>query len=447
MKHQENKSRLSPSNRLIWAAALAIPFETMLYLNIALAPICILVTGILLLAVILDYFRSSEELDKLEVRWPDITRMTQGKEYSFATPIRFPVKKSLRVAIELPNSLGEPDSIKEIIPQDSNSFYEIDWQYASSKRGQVIIKELFIETDSKWSFWTVRKSFPVHMEFRIYPDLFQTKDKAALAMIYKTQQGFHVQRYSGQGREFEKLREYYPGDPFEDIHWKASARKGELMTKTYQIESNQDIYVALDISRLSGRLCPEKEQQLLEYFIQSTLMLSIMAESQNDAFGLITFHQKVDQFIKAKAGKQSSLVCKEALYNVSAQNSSSDFNELAQYIRLNIRKRSLIIILACLDDPILCDQLSKSMQLLAGQHVIYVNGISPNACQPGFQNEDLQSSDEIYSDLAGHLNWNENDKIYKALSPFGVHAQTVHAPTLATKILDQYINVKQRQLI
>ena len=49
------------------------------------------------------------------------------------------------------------------------------------------------------------------------------------------------------------LRAYLPVDSLGDIHWKASAKRGEAVTKVYQIERTHEVYVAIDSSRLSAR--------------------------------------------------------------------------------------------------------------------------------------------------------------------------------------------------
>ena len=66
--------------------------------------------------------------------------------------------------------------------------------------------------------------------------------------------GVHAQRQVGQGREFEKLREYAPGDSYIDIHWKATAKRGRPVTKLYQVERTQEVYVIIDASRLATAL-------------------------------------------------------------------------------------------------------------------------------------------------------------------------------------------------
>ena len=66
--------------------------------------------------------------------------------------------------------------------------------------------------------------------------------------------GAQTQRYLGRGREFEHLREYVPGDSFDDVDWKATARRGKPVTRIFQVERTQEIYAVVDSSRLPSRL-------------------------------------------------------------------------------------------------------------------------------------------------------------------------------------------------
>src|SRR5258708_34061976 len=108
--------------------------------------------------------------------------------------------------------------------------------------------------------------------------------------------GIHHYRHLGGGREFEKLREYEPGDGFDTIHWKATAKRRHPITKVYQTEKAQEVYVALDSSRLSGRLVANeytesagKQIPTLEREIAPSLLLCPAAQSQGDCLGLLTF--------------------------------------------------------------------------------------------------------------------------------------------------------------
>jgi len=52
----------------------------------------------------------------------------------------------------------------------------------------------------------------------------------------------------GDGTEFRELREHRPGDPFKRIAWKASARRGRLLTVEKSVEENARIWLVVDAS-------------------------------------------------------------------------------------------------------------------------------------------------------------------------------------------------------
>ena len=102
--------------------------------------------------------------------------------------------------------------------------------------------------------------------------------------------GIHAQRQLGKGREFEKLREYMPGDSYEDIHWKTTAKRARPVTKVFQLERTQEIYVIIDASRLSARTeevmssnqqnedSTKASKTILEKYITAAMILWLAAE-------------------------------------------------------------------------------------------------------------------------------------------------------------------------
>jgi len=80
------------------------------------------------------------------------------------------------------------------------------------------------------------------------------------------------------------------------------------VTKVYQIERTQEVYVILDTSRLSARA------NGIERCVTASLVLAVAAEQQGDLFGLVCFNDRISQFLRAKSGKQHFDTCRDALY-------------------------------------------------------------------------------------------------------------------------------------
>jgi uncharacterized protein (DUF58 family) len=85
-------------------------------------------------------------------------------------------------------------------------------------------------------FWLRRKSVALKLEIRVYPNLIGERKRLSSLFLTRGRFGIHAQRQVGQGREFEKLREYIPGDAYADIHWKATAKRAKPATKVFQVE-------------------------------------------------------------------------------------------------------------------------------------------------------------------------------------------------------------------
>jgi len=255
----------------------------------------------------------------------------------------------------------------------------------------------------------------------------------------------HAQRLLGHGREFEKLREYLPGDSYDEIHWKATAKRGRPVTKLYQVERTQEIYVALDASRLSRRAAGAKPA--LERFINAALVLGLAAEKQGDLFGLIVFNDRVRRFVRAANGKAHFDTCRDALYTVAPEIVTPDFAELFTQVRLKLRRRALVLLLTDLSDPLLAERFRASVPLVARQHLIMVNMFPQPGAQPLFQQPDATATDDLYRRLGGQLVWQSLRELGRGLQHLGVTLTLVEQDRLCVELVSQYMRVKQRQAL
>jgi uncharacterized protein (DUF58 family) len=353
--------------------------------------------------------------------------------------------------------------VEVLLPADAEQA-RLVWPVTPARRGNFRLRRAFLETASRLGFWVVRASVPVACEVRVYPNLLTERRKLAALFLNRGAFGVHAQRQVGKGRDFEKLREYVPGDGYDEIHWKATARRGHPVTKVFQIERTQEVYVVIDASRLSARspaadslpaVTPSQagarstgtESSVLERFITSALILAQAAERQGDLFGLLTFTDKAEVFLRAKNGKQHYAACRDALYTLEAQGVTPDFDEISSFIRTRLRRRALIIFLTSLDDPVLAESFTRNMALLAGQHLLLVNMIKPPGVDPLFVRGDVTGVDDIYRHLGGHLQWHNLRELEKVLQRRGVSFRLLENEKLAAELVAQYLGVKQRQLL
>ncbi len=248
-------------------------------------------------------------------------------------------------------------------------------------------------------------------------------------------------RQVGRGREFERLRDYSPGDTFEEISWKATARHGRPIVRVSQVERTQDVYVVLDASRLSAR------EDAIEDFVRSALLLGLAAERQGDRYGLVVFSDRVDQFLRAGSGKAQYAACREVLYRVQPRKVSPDFAELFAFLQLHLRRRALLVFLTALDDPLLAETFARDMQVILRKHVAIVAVMKQAVVQPMFAGIAPDTERDMYRELAGHLVWVQREETRKDLQRHGVIFAVVDPSRVGAQLVDLYARTKQRQLL
>ena len=455
-----------PSTRLIWLAALAgVPLITLLVLggNNAIFGAVGIFAVIAIAAT--DALLSRAETNGLRALLPGRINLFKGRPAELE--VRFinerPVARLVRLGLNLPPSLwtAQEDIDVQIPPHPQQAI--IRWPCTPAERGSFQVPSIHLEVPSRIGLWNIRRSDRLNVDVRVYPDLFEERKRVAMIFLHRGASGIHSQRQVGKGREFEKLRDYAHGDPIEDVHWKATAKRGRPVSKVFQVERTQEVYVAIDCSRLTARLSmppttpspdPDNNEStprttVLDRFLTAALLLGLATEQQGDHFGLVTFSDKVHSVIRAKNGQAHFGLCRDSLFELQPRLVTPDFDELFSAIRVRLRKRALIMVVTALDDPIIAEAFLRGIDLVNRQHLLVVNMIEPGGTRPLFDKNAPapQTSREIFDALAGHALWQKLREIEKCLETRGVKFTVMPNEMLARELLGQYLEVKQRQIL
>ncbi|MCP4568763.1 MAG: DUF58 domain-containing protein [FCB group bacterium] len=163
--------------------------------------------------------------------------------------------------------------------------------------------------------------------------------------------GLHKSPYHGFSVEFAEHRQYMPGDSIRDIDWKVYAKSDRYYIKQYEEETNLKGYILLDCSASMGYSSDEKRVSKFDYALTLAASLSYMMLKQRDAVGLVTFADKINQYIppRSATGHLHALLKQFGdLDTASTTDLALPLHEMAE----RIRRRGLIIIISDLfDDP------------------------------------------------------------------------------------------------
>ncbi|HEX7359157.1 MAG TPA: DUF58 domain-containing protein [Bryobacteraceae bacterium] len=418
---------ISPTVRLIAAAAIVmVPVCTWAGLSAEARLPCVLFLLACFAIAVVDAIRSRRTLAEIAVEADGTLTWFQGRESGL--PIR--VKPSARINLEMPPGI-------EILEDRHEDRQEI--VCLPKERGRFSVKTCHIASVSPWRLWRIRGEKAVNVEIRVFPDL--QRERGAKMLLLKKLGGLRTHRMLGRGREFERLRDYVHGDAFDEICWKATARRGRPIVSVFQVERTQDVYVVLDCSRLAAK------HGLVDRSVNAALMVALAAENQGDRFGLVAFSDRVDRFVPAARGIGHFSRCRDAVYELQARKVSPDFAELIAFLQLRIRKRSLLLFLTDLGDPLLAELFLRPARMLARRHLVLISRFADEQARPLFSGAAPENTDEIYSRLAGHLQWAAIEELQKDLQRIGIGVHVIGRESAGLDLVQQYAEVKRRQAL
>ncbi len=438
---------LLPQNRLLLWVGFALPFAAIGMMTSSAAVVSISVIALLVVVAGVDAAMARGQLRGIRVELPDVVRLSRNREGTIALRIHREGTNArmVRVGLPFPREISTPNEDFRVALPEGAACSQIAWPCTPSKRGNYRLSRCQLEVSSPMGFWSARSAMEVASEIRVYPNLLDDRKRLAAIFLNRGSFGVHAQRMIGQGRDFEKLRDYIPGDSYDQIHWKATAKRGCPVTKVFQVERTQEVYVILDYSRLSGRKLDN--DTVLERFITAALVLGLVAEQQGDLFGLLTFSDRVSGFVRARNGRAHYDSCRDTLYTLHPKRVTPDFAEVCAFIRQRLRRRALLVFLTDLDDPVVAESLVKNVDLIARQHLILISAVRSRNAEPIFKSESAASLDDVYRHLGGHLLWQRAREVGKVLQRHGVRMLHLDDEKMSAQLVSQYLTIKQRQLL
>src|SRR4029079_14481057 len=177
---------------------------------------------------------------------------------------------------------------------------------------------------------------------KVYPNMRRAREAELKALGARSLVASHRKTsWRGEGREFESLRDYVRGDELRHISWSATARRGKLTTRQYQIERDQTILIAINGGRLmTARI---EQETKLDSAVHAALALMSAAARAGDNAGLLVFGRKIKTYLPPGRGHEHIDAALEALYSVEPEMIEPSYSRAFEFIAANSKRRSLVI--------------------------------------------------------------------------------------------------------
>jgi uncharacterized protein (DUF58 family) len=279
----------------------------------------------------------------------------------------------------------------------------------------------------------------------VYPAYFHLQKYGLFTdAIIKNETGSRRMRKMGQSMEFEQIKEYVSGDDIRTLNWKASARRGTLMVNNFTDERSQQIYCIIDKGRLMKM--PFDGMTLLDYAINSCLVLSNVCLQKQDRTGLITFSNLPGTILPADRKPIQSENIMQALYKQDTDFLESDFEMLYQLVRNKINRRSMLILFTNFESLSGLNRQIEYLRAIAKHHLLLIVFFE-NTEQTKLASAPAKNIEEVYIKTAAAKFAYEKRLIVKELSRFGIAAIHSTPKKLTVNAINKYLELKSRQAI
>jgi len=166
-------------------------------------------------------------------------------------------------------------------------------------RGHYTIGPTSIRYRNTFNLFVSETSVGDRSDITVFPQVRDVEEALIRSDVPKMYTGATTLKTPGQGMEFYALREYFPGDSFRSINWKAFARTGELMVNEKTRDAVTDVFIILDtrdVARIGTVLKNPLEMgtvaaaSIANYFIK-----------RRDSVSLVTYGERMD-FLPPETG-------------------------------------------------------------------------------------------------------------------------------------------------
>ncbi|MCE5322607.1 DUF58 domain-containing protein [bacterium] len=327
----------------------------------------------------------------------------------------------------------------------ARSEWETTYHLIPPKRGNYEFMDIYVRLFGPLGLVIRQYKIPARQHCKVYPNLLDMRRyEIGLRREHAIQPGQRFARIRGRGTEFESLRDYMPDDEFRAIDWKASARRGRLVTRIYQQERSQNILIVLDCGRIMGPVIDTLTR--LDHSINASMMLAHVAAIKGDKVGLMTFGEDITNYSPPKAGKSQTLSLLRLTYNLKDAEGDSNYYRAIPYLSKKWTRRSLIVFFTDLVDPESSKPLISQIASLTKKHLCLIVTMADPAVTDAVRTK-VENSEDAFNAAAARQVLQSRKQAAAHLVRSGAIVLDVPPEKFTPSVINEYLNIKGKNML
>jgi uncharacterized protein (DUF58 family) len=242
----------------------------------------------------------------------------------------------------------------------------------------------------------------------------------------------------GQGTEFDSLRDYVRGDDVRSIDWRATARRKDLVVRTWRPERDRRVVIIIDSGRTSAARIDNEPR--LDTAFESALLLAALATKAGDRVDLVIYDRRVRARVHGATGPELMNRMVNAMATVEPELIEMDWTVVPGLVRSVTSSRALVVLCTSIDAPGASRGLLSVLPELSKKHLVVVSSVTdPSVIETSQQRNDRR---EVYLAAAAERALLDQARVSGAIRQSGGDVITGAPADLPPALADRYIALK-----
>nr|MBA2341420.1 DUF58 domain-containing protein [Pyrinomonadaceae bacterium] len=343
---------------------------------------------------------------------------------------------------EHPPEMRLTSSRESRLPVEAQTIAELRYGLIPPTRGRFTFGAIALRYLSRFGLLWRERRVEGNETVKVYPNIRRAREAELKALGARSLVAAHRRAsWRGEGRDFESLRDYVPGDELRHVSWAVTARRGRLTTRQYQIERDQTVLVALDAGRLMTTRVEGETK--FDAAIHAALALMSAAARGGDQLGLLTFGRRIGAYVPPGRGREHTDRVLEALYAQEPELIEPSYTRAFEFISSTCNRRALIVVLTELVDEEGSSELLKSLKILRPRHLPLIVTIADRDLKAAVEHAP-QNRNELFTQSVAEEIIHQRETALRRVEKEGGLALDVTTSALVPSLLETYIRVKEQ---
>ncbi len=242
----------------------------------------------------------------------------------------------------------------------------------------------------------------------------------------------------GQGTEFDSLREYVRGDDVRSIDWRATARAGTTMLRTWRPERDRHVVIIIDTGRTAAARVGDGTRA--DAALEAALLLSALAARAGDHVHLLMYDRVARARVTGVEGTALLPALTDAMAPVHARLVDTDWHGAFTAVRTLTTRPSLIVVLTAQDAAESARGFLGAFPTASRATTVLVGSVTDEGIAAVARRRD--SREDVYLAAAAERTLRDAENVADAIRRAGGEAIAADPEALPPKIADRYLELK-----